>query len=453
MNCSLGRVSGSNPYTNYRFLEGNISLSKNLHALGLYSGSIGAFLNLHEPPNWFHSTLIEASNWLKENNPIFNQYNASCDTNELTPANSIPMPLPLATPTSPSTPTTNSPTMPSLVVPNEGFPSEIQNEDYRYHRLMAGFMKLDDIDLPISYNNPDLEAMMFPDLFPTGRGHYEDMKKTLGFNTIAESYGKYIKLRMLCPDSRFRLHWYWPHWSYLNLEKRRNFQYNYRIINQKKVSRKYHPSRAELIGRSIYSNMPIIDESKMTAISSNLRTAAPFFQKKQLQVNTMIQSYDLPQIFYTLTMAEDKWKHLEQILSKTDNNDTLPTNRPLHVYLFYHNKLNNLRKKLWKNEKLVQWGKLENYFEHDEFQNRGTIHTHSFAYTEVKIPELIMINTIRADVSDPNLEPELYLLVRAYQVHKCHRDQCGGPNANNEPCKKGFPQPLSETTHKNNNSL
>src|SRR6185369_2317215 len=158
-----------------------------------------------------------------------------------------------------------------------------------------------------------------------------------------------------------------------------NFQYNYRIINQKKVSRKYHPSRAELIGRSIYSNMPIIDKSKTTAISSNLHTAAPFFQKKQLQVNTMIQSYDLPQIFYTLTMTEDKWKHLEQILSKTDNNDTLPTNCPLHVYLFYHNKLNNLRKKLWKNEKLVQWGKLENYFERDEFQNRDTIHTHGFA--------------------------------------------------------------------------
>src|SRR6185369_11191405 len=121
--------------------------------------------------------------------------------------------------------------------------------------------------------------------------------------------------------------------------------------------------------------------------------------------------------------------------------------------LFYHNKLKNIRKKLWKNEKLVQWGRLENYFERDEFQNRGTIHTHGFAYTELNTPELIAANTIRADVPDPILEPELYLLVTTYQVHQCHPERCGGPKLNNEPCKKGFPCPLSETTHKDNNSL
>jgi len=158
-------------------------------------------------------------------------------------------------------------------------------------------------------------------------------------------------------------------------------------------------------------------------------------------------------MFYTMTMSEGKWEHLKQILSQTDNSDTLPTNRPLHVYLFYHNKLKNIRKKLWKNEKLVQWGRLENYFERDEFQNRGTIHTHGFAYTELNTPELIAANTIRADVPDPILEPELYLLVTTYQVHQCHPERCGSPKLNNEPCKKGFPCPLSETTHKDNNSL
>ena len=64
-----------------------------------------------------------------------------------------------------------------------------------------------------------------------------------------------------------------------------------------------------------------------------------------------------------LMVAEDKWNHLKQILLVTDNKDPLPTNHPLHVYLFYHNKLNNVCKKLWKNENLVQWGKLENCFE------------------------------------------------------------------------------------------
>ena len=116
------------------------------------------------------------------------------------------MPLLLARPISPSMATTNSSMMLSLVIPNEEFSSEIQNQNYKYHRLIARFMKLNDINLPILYNNPILKAMMFPNLFLTGRSYYEDMKKTLDFNTIAESYGKYIKLRMLCLNSRFRLH-------------------------------------------------------------------------------------------------------------------------------------------------------------------------------------------------------------------------------------------------------
>jgi len=61
--------------------------------------------------------------------------------------------------------------------------------------------------------------------------------------------------------------------------------------------------------------------------------------------------------------------------------------------------------------RLVGWGKWEHYFECDEFQNRGTIHTHGFTYVEKSIPELICLNTIRADVPDPTNEPILYDLV------------------------------------------
>ncbi len=175
MNCSLGRTAGSNPYTNYRFLNGNIFLSKNYHALELYSGSIGAFLNSNEPPNWFHSSLIAASNWLKENNPIFKQYRLPQRINESSLSATVPLPLPLArsntsvNSSQASTSSRSNSTIPDLVVPNDEFPLEIHDEDYRYHRLMAGFMKLDDITLPISYGDPELEALMFPDLFSRGK--------------------------------------------------------------------------------------------------------------------------------------------------------------------------------------------------------------------------------------------------------------------------------------------
>ena len=122
----------------------------------------------------------------------------------------------------------------------------------------------------------------------------------------------------------------------------------------------------------------------------------------------MFQTYGLPQIFYTMTMGEDKWLHLKEILKNTDNKDLLPTNRPLHVYFHYYNRLTNIRNKLWKDSEIVQWGKYLHYFERDEFQNRGIIHTHGFAYTEKKIPELIEKNTIRADMPNQITESILY---------------------------------------------
>jgi hypothetical protein len=187
-------------------------------------------------------------------------------------------------------------------------------------------------------------------------------------------------------------------------------------------------------------------------ILSSLRTAGPYFKKKQHQVNTMIHAYRLPQIFYTMIMAKDKWPHLHQILHASDNNNTLPTNRPLHIYMFYYNYLNNIRNKLWKNPSLARWRKWEHFFERDEFQNRGTIHTHSFTYTERKTSELISLNIIRADIPNPYIEPELYRLVTTFQVHRCdYRCRPQGPS--HELCSKGFPQPLSEMTHCSRNSL
>lgn len=74
LGCSLGRTAGSNRYTNYRHLQGTINVSHNFHSLELYSGLIGAYLNANEPPNWFHNSLVPASEWLKQNNPLIRIY-------------------------------------------------------------------------------------------------------------------------------------------------------------------------------------------------------------------------------------------------------------------------------------------------------------------------------------------------------------------------------------------
>ena len=49
----------------------------------------------------------------------------------------------------------------------------------------------------------------------------------------------------------------------------------------------------------------------------------------------MVNVKGLPTLFITLSMAESKWIHLTEILRNTDNGDTLPTNRPFHVCMYF----------------------------------------------------------------------------------------------------------------------
>ncbi|CAG8698324.1 865_t:CDS:2, partial [Scutellospora calospora] len=241
-------------------------------SLQIYSGSIGAYLNTNEPPHWFHRSLIPASEWLKQNNYLIKQYHFNLITTPPTPVSMFPIPLPLARQSLQTNSFSNlhhsrlpddTPRPPDLIVPNIQFPQEIHDQDSHHTRLIAASTpNSDGSNLPLLFNNPDLEALIFSDLFSNGKGHFENMKKRSNLQPSIDSYGKYIKLRMLCPDPRFRLHWYWPHWSYLTLEK-----------------------------KTSYNNHSIINESKTTMIPSYLSTAAPFFKKKQHQVNTMIQAY------------------------------------------------------------------------------------------------------------------------------------------------------------------
>ncbi|CAG8592983.1 9902_t:CDS:2 [Diversispora eburnea] len=72
--CSLGRTPGSNQYTCYRHMQGSFDYLKNLHALALYSGTIGALLE-NNVQNWDHPTLLAETSWLRCNNNFFKTYN------------------------------------------------------------------------------------------------------------------------------------------------------------------------------------------------------------------------------------------------------------------------------------------------------------------------------------------------------------------------------------------
>ncbi|GES90087.1 Pif1-like helicase domain-containing protein [Rhizophagus clarus] len=158
----------------------------------------------------------------------------------------------------------------------------------------------------------------------------------------------------------------------------------------------------------------------------------------------MLNKLGLPNLFITLSMAESRWTHLHDILANSDNGDTLPTNRPFHCANYFVHKFQSLKKELYKKPGLTGFGKITNFFDRVEFQNRGAAHTHSCYWTTNTIKHMIENDVIRSTI--PNPLYELYAAVLANQIHTCN-SKCQGPAPPGYMCKKGFPRPYSQTTH------
>lgn len=223
---------------------------------------------------------------MAENNPYIRPF-----TNLLSSDNTLhtlndPFPRTSHVPTDTNAPFANSR---DIVVLNYDFPSEVHDEDFHYSRLMAGFVQdSETLRIPISTYDPNLEPLLFPDLFTDGKNHYHDLKNQSDSinNTRVETYGKYIKLRLMNIDPRWRLHHYWPSWSYLQLEKLRHHQNTQRLLQQSCMMNSNHadnitlPSARELIRPSSYSSRNIIDENITIPIPTFICTGDSYFHQR-----------------------------------------------------------------------------------------------------------------------------------------------------------------------------
>jgi len=454
--CSLGRTPNSNPYTEYRSLTGAMNYSRNIRAHTLYSGIIGAFLEPENNSNGndtaedpiHNETLRRAASWLSQNNPYLQPFARILSSQ---PSNHRNNPFPRARHIQSDTqaPPVN---IRDIIVPNYNFPNEVHNENFHYTRLMADFVQeSENLRIPIPTHNPNLEPLLFPDIFTDGRGHFHDTLEQQRQNdeTRYETYGKYIKQRLMNFDPRWRLHHYWPSWSYLQLENLRHHQNTQRLLRQAQLisgNNQNLPSARDLLHPSAYTSRNIIDENITVPIPTFIRTGDSYFHQKQLHLNAMIKKIGLPTLFITLSMAESRWTHLHDILFNSDNGDTLPTNRPFHCANYFVHKFKSIKNELYKKPELTGFGEITDFFDRVEFQNRGAAHTHSCYWTTNSIEVMINNDVIRSTMPDSIHEPELYAAVVANQIHTCN-EKCRGPAPPGQTCKKGFPRPYSETTH------
>ncbi len=69
-----------------------------------------------------------------------------------------------------------------------------------------------------------------------------------------------------------------------------------------------------LIQKSLYTDKPIINERITTTLPTFIRIGDSYFHEKEHHINAMINNFSLPQLFITLTMNENRWEHLKNIL-------------------------------------------------------------------------------------------------------------------------------------------
>ena len=125
----------------------------------------------------------------------------------------------------------------------------------------------------------------------------------------------------------------------------------------------------------------------------------------------------------------------------------MPSDFPWEAVRLYYERLYYLKTKFWKTP-AARFGDLREMVTRMEFQLRGAIHSHLMLWVSKTIPEMVEERFIRADLPDPDDEPELYDLVVKYQLHECKAHICGGPGAGpNGKCKKLFPADISDRTY------
>ncbi len=170
-------------------------------------------------------------------------------------------------------------------------------------------------------------------------------------------------------DPRWRLYHHQSHWSYLQLEKLRHHQNTQCLLRQANLNSNNInlPIARQLLQPNNYNQYYKINKTITNSLSSFICTDDTYFHQKQLHLNAMIKKISLPILFITLSMIKSHQIHLYHILSNTDNNDTLPTNRPYHCTNYFIHKFTSLKKELYKKLKLIGFDTIINFFDKVEF--------------------------------------------------------------------------------------
>lgn len=449
---SLGRTQSHqaihNPYSTYRTLTGQMTVTHNLRALALFSGAIGAYLECSE--NSFDrghdlAQLETCRRWLVAHNPLYGRYNSNTEMQVY--------PLPSVDLFDEEDDTeTRPPNRPDIVLNPNTYDRATQDEDYRHFRLPLAQSRQSQKDrLTLLRSDPATELLLFPVLYPNGQGQWIRTMEGGGRYKNTRLQDSQRKLNSVIPH--FRDDHYWPGYTYMEVEAIRIFQNNQRIVSARiRQSQDRRMPATDLLQQSAYGPWSVINEKLTTSIPYFIRTGDNYFIENERKIRAMLYTYGIPTLFITITFSE-QWPAYQRILSTTGPKDVLPSDRPWEAIQYYYERLYWLKRKFFRDPQYSRFGALREMVERQEFQQRGAIHSHCLLWCASPATSLIQERYIRADVPNADVEPLLHTLVLKFQIHTCTDRLCGGPQPPTGQCRKGFPAALSPTTHRQDKDL
>ena len=163
-------------------------------------------------------------------------------------------------------------------------------------------------------------------------------------------------------------------------------------------------------------------------------TGSPrYMQQRTQDAMCYVRKFGKPDLFITFT-CNPKWTEIqEELFENQTQND-----RHDVIARVFHEKQKKL---LWLLKEGQIFGKLRAWLYTVEWQKRGLPHSHNLIWCEEKIRGEDIDNVIWAELPDPEIDPNLFEIIRTQMVHR----PCGSMNRYSDcmkegKCTKGFPK-------------
>ena len=209
---------------------------------------------------------------------------------------------------------------------------------------------------------------------------------------------------------------------------------------------KYRMGRKSAIEDQLHSGGDVADVSVPMLLPSSFVGSNKWYHMLYLDALTIPTRYHCPDLFITFT-CNPKWSEIQNALPRGHTHQDHPDIVARVFWLKFKAMMEDIvERKIF--------GAVQGFVWRIEWQARGLPHVHLLIILVTPIRLSRQIDAIvSAEIPDPARVPELYSIVREFQLHSpCDHDPAAGcrDNAKNQ-CKRRFPKDMTrETLHLGN---